>query len=41
MTNNQEILFRGFHQCEDGGATIHVEGKAVRGYKYADRACGC
>lgn len=27
MTNNREILFRGFHLCEDGDMTIYVEGK--------------
>lgn len=31
MTNNQEILFRGFHPCEDGDRTIYVEGKAFQG----------
>lgn len=28
---NREILFRGFHPCEDGSATIYVDGKAVKG----------
>lgn len=31
MTNKQEILFRGFHPCEDSKQTIYVEGKAVNG----------
>lgn len=29
--NHREILFRGFHPCEDGGTTIYVEGEAVKG----------
>lgn len=31
MTNQREILFRGFHPCEDGDTTIYVEGEAVKG----------
>lgn len=31
MTNNREILFRGFHPCEDGDTTIYIEGEAVQG----------
>lgn len=27
----REILFRGFHPCEDGKTTIYVEGEAVKG----------
>lgn len=27
----REILFRGFHECEDGAKTIYIEGKAVNG----------
>lgn len=29
--NHREILFRGFHPCEDGGTTIYVKGKAGKG----------
>lgn len=28
---NREILFRGFHECEDGTTTIIVDGKKVKG----------
>lgn len=28
---NREILFRGFHPCDDGGTTIYVDGGAVKG----------
>lgn len=31
MNNQREILFRGFHPCEDGETTIYVEGRAVKG----------
>lgn len=31
MTKNREILFRGFHPCEDGDTTIYVDGEAVKG----------
>lgn len=31
MNSQREILFRGFHPCEDGDTTIYVEGKAVKG----------
>lgn len=31
MNNQREILFRGFHPCEDGDTTIYVEGEAVKG----------
>lgn len=27
----REILFRGFHPCEDGDTTIYVEGEAILG----------
>lgn len=30
--NHREILFRGFHPCEDGKTTIYVEDKAVTGW---------
>lgn len=31
MNNQREILFRGFHPCENGDTTIYVEGEAVKG----------
>lgn len=31
MNNQREILFRGFHPCDDGGTTIYVDGGAVQG----------
>lgn len=31
MTNQREILFRGFNPCENGDTTIYVEGEAVKG----------
>lgn len=32
MTNNEQILFRGFRPCEYGDRTIYVEGEAVKGW---------